>query len=92
MLIKLLSKEFIRVSNSPAAAPVLMIKKPKGGIRFYVDYRALNNITKKDRYPLPLFTEILRNVAKVKWFIKLDIITAFNQVRIAEEDIHKTAF
>ena len=47
-LIKLLGKEFIRVSNSPAAAPVLIIKKPRGGVRFYINYQALNSITKKD--------------------------------------------
>ena len=49
-----LDKGFIRVSNSPAAAPVLFTKKPGGGLRFCVDYRALNRITKKDHYPLPL--------------------------------------
>jgi hypothetical protein len=65
-LTKLLDKGFIRASNSPAAAPVLMVKKPRGGIRFCVDYRALNNITRKDRYLLPLFTKTLRNVAKAQ--------------------------
>jgi hypothetical protein len=65
-LTELLDKDFIRASNSPAAAPVLMVKKPGGGIRFCVDYRGLNNITRKDCYLLPLFTETLRNVAKAK--------------------------
>ena len=54
-----LSKGFIRVSNSPAAAPVLFAKKPGGGLRFCVDYRALNRLTRKDRYPLPLIQETL---------------------------------
>lgn len=92
VLTELLDKEFIRVSRSPAAAPVLLVKKPGGGVRFCVDYRGLNSITKKDRYPLPLLSETLRNIAKAKWFTKLDIIAAFNKVRIAEEDVHKTAF
>lgn len=51
---ELLDKGFIRVSNSPAAAPVLFVKKPGGGLRFCCDYHALNRITRKDRYPLPL--------------------------------------
>lgn len=91
-LTELLGKEFIRVSSSAAAAPVLMVKKPGGGIRFCVDYRGLNKITKKDRYPLPLLSETIRNISKAKWFTKLDVIAAFNKVRIAAEDVVKTAF
>jgi len=66
ILTKLLDKGFIRVSNSPAAAPVLFVRKPGGGLRFCVDYRGLNQITRKDRYPLPLVYEILRNIGKAK--------------------------
>ena len=55
-----LDKGFIRASSSPAAAPVLFAKKPRGGLRFCVDYRALNARTKPDRYPLPLLHETLR--------------------------------
>jgi hypothetical protein len=58
-LIDLLDKGFIRVSNSPAVAPVLFVKKPRGGLRFCVNYRGLNRVTKKDRYPLPLIYETL---------------------------------
>lgn len=53
-LTDLLDKGFIQVSNSPAAAPGLFVKKPVGGLRFYVDHRALNKITRKNRYPLPI--------------------------------------
>lgn len=91
-LTSLLGKGFIRVSNSPAAAPVLFVKKPGGGLRFCVDYRALNAITRKDRYPLPLIRETLHQIGKAKWFTKLDIIAAFNKIRIAEGDEWKTAF
>jgi hypothetical protein len=52
-LTELLDRGFIRVLNSPAAAPVLFARKPGGGLRFYVNYRALNHLSKKDRYPLP---------------------------------------
>jgi hypothetical protein len=65
-LIELLEKQFIRVSNSPAAAPVLLVKKPGGGLRFCCDYRALNAITKKDRYPLPLINETLERIGKAR--------------------------
>ena len=87
-----LDKGFIRVSNSPAAAPVLFAKKPGGGLRFCVDYRALNRITKKDRYPLPLIRETLNNISQAKWFTKLDVIAAFHKIRIAQGDEWKTAF
>jgi len=91
-LTELLEKNFIRVSNSPAAAPVLFVKKPGGGLRFCVDYRALNAITKKDRYPLPLINETLERVGKAKWFTKLDVIAAFHKIRIAAGDEWLTAF
>jgi transposase InsO family protein len=91
-LTSLLKKGFIRVSSSPASAPVLFAKKPGGGLRLCVDYRALNAITKKDRYPLPLIRETLNNLSKAKWFTKLDVIAAFHKIRIAEGDEWKTAF
>ena len=65
-LIDLLDKGFIRVSNSLTVAPVLFIKKLKGGLRFCIDYKRLNRVIKKDRYPLPLIYETLRNINKAK--------------------------
>ena len=65
-LTEYLDKGFIRVSNSSAAAPVLFVRKPGGGLRFCVDYRGLNKITKKDRYPLPLIYKTLRNIRRAK--------------------------
>ena len=65
-LTELLDKGFIRVSNSPAAAPILFTRKPGGGLRFCVDYRALNKLTRKDRYPLPLIQETLRSLTEAK--------------------------
>ncbi|KAK1919383.1 hypothetical protein P3342_009107 [Pyrenophora teres f. teres] len=83
---------FIRVSSSPASSPVLFAKKPGGGLRLCIDYRALNAITRKDRYPLPLIRETLNNISKAKWFTKLDVIAAFHKIRVAEGDEWKTAF
>lgn len=91
-LTALLEKGFIRVSSSPASSPVLFAKKPGGGLRLCIDYRALNAITKKDRYPLPLIRETLNNLSKAKWFTKLDVIAAFHKIRVAEGDEWKTAF
>jgi len=65
-LTELLEKNFIRVSSSPALAPVLFAKKLGGGLRFCVNYCALNEITKKDRYPLPLINETLRSLSKAR--------------------------
>jgi hypothetical protein len=57
-----------------------------------IDYRALNAITKKDRYPLPLIHETLNNICKTKWYTKLDVIAAFHKIRIQEGDEWLTAF
>ncbi|KAI0994244.1 hypothetical protein K3495_g13938 [Podosphaera aphanis] len=91
-LTELLHKNYIRASSSPAGAPVLFVKKPGGGLRFCVDYRALNSISKADRYPLPLIKEKLARLSKAKWFTKLDVRAAFHKLRIKEGDECKTAF
>jgi hypothetical protein len=91
-LTELLDKNFIRISSSPAAAPVLFVRKPGGGLRFCCDYRALNKLTRKDRYPLPLIQETLNRISKAKWFTKLDVTAAFHKIRIAKGDEWLTAF
>lgn len=87
-----LGKGFIRASRSPAASPVLFVRKPGGGLRFCVDYRALNALTVKNRYPIPLIRETLDRLCKAQYYTKLDIIAAFNRLRIAKGDEWKTAF
>src|SRR6185312_14824408 len=89
---ELLDKGFIRVSNSLVAAPVLFARKPGDGLRFCVNYRRLNEITKKDRYLFPLITETLRQLSIAVWFTKLDVNAAFYKIRIKERDKWKTAF
>ena len=91
-LTELLDKNFIRVSNSPIVVLVLFIKKPGGGLRFYCDYRALNKLIRKDRYPLPLIQETLNRIGKVKQFSKLNVIATFHKIRITEGDKQLTAF
>ena len=87
-----LRKGFVRPSSSPAASPVLFVKKPGGGLRFCVDYRGLNNISVKDRYPLPLTKESLNNLKGMKYFTKIDIISAFNNIRMTKGQEYLTAF
>ena len=87
-----LSKGFIRASSSPAASPVLFARKPGGGLRFCVDYRQLNAMTIKNRYPLPLIKETLERVCKAKIYSKIDIIAAFNRLRMQQGEEWKTAF
>uniref|UniRef100_A0A803SNA3 ribonuclease H n=1 Tax=Anolis carolinensis TaxID=28377 RepID=A0A803SNA3_ANOCA len=87
-----LRKGFIRPSQSPAASPVMFVKKKSGDLRLVVDYRALNNITKRNRYPLPLITDLLDRLRGAKVYTKLDLRGAYNLVRIREGDEWKTAF
>jgi hypothetical protein len=74
-----LGKGFIRASRSPAASPVIFVRKPAGGLRFCVDYRTLNGITVKNRYPIPLIRETLDRLCRARYYTKLDIISAFNR-------------
>ena len=71
---------------------MLFIKKPGGSLRFCVDYRSLNAVTVKNRYPLPLILETLNRLNRAKIFTKLDIISAFNRLRIREGDESLTVF
>lgn len=87
-----LEKGFIRPSCSPAASPVIFVRKPGGGLRFCVDYRVLNAMTTKNRYPLPLVSETLNRLAHAKFYTKLDIISAFHKLRMKEGEEWKTAF
>jgi hypothetical protein len=83
---KNLFKGFIRPSKFSAASPVIFIKKPSGGLRLYIDYKSLNRIIIKNRYPIPLVHKILNRIIYTRFFTKLNIITVFNKMRIAEED------
>ena len=91
-LIELLDNGFIRVSNSPAVAPVIFVKKPGGGLRFYVDYRQLNEISRKDSYLIPRIDKTLRTIAAAKYISKVDVISAFHRIRIKDGNEWKTAF
>jgi hypothetical protein len=87
-----LRKGFIRPSSSPAASPVLFVQKPDGALRLCMDYRGLNAVTVKDRYPLPLTKETLNNLKGMKYFSTIDIVSAFNNIRMKKGLEYLTAF
>ena len=83
---------FIRPTASSHAAPVLFIKKKDGSLQLCVDFRGLNKITKKDRYPLPLISDLLDSPSQAKIYSKVDLRHAYHLVQIAPGDEWKTAF
>lgn len=87
-----LSIGFIRPSRSPHGAPILFVRKKDGSLRLCVDFRGLNKITKKDKYPLPLISDLLDAPRKARMYTKLDLRHAYHLVRIAEGDEWKTVF
>jgi hypothetical protein len=87
-----LSSGRIRPSKSPIASPFFFIKKKDGSLHPVQDYRRLNDMTIKNRYPLPLVSELMDKLKGAKYFTKLDIRWGYNNVRLKEGDEHKAAF
>ncbi len=87
-----LKRGWIRASKSPAGAPVVFVPKKDGTLRLCVDFRGLNQITKKNRYPLPLICESIDRLAGARYLKKLDIREAYHMLRIVSGDEWKTAF
>ena len=87
-----LERGWIRESNASGASPILFVKKKDGKLRLCVDYRGLNEITKKDRNKIPLIEEALDRLTGAKYFTKLDIKDAYHNIRIKEGDEWKTTF
>nr|GFA79703.1 putative reverse transcriptase domain-containing protein [Tanacetum cinerariifolium] len=89
---ELSDKGFIRPSTSPWGAPVLFVKKEDGSFRICIDYRELNNLTVKNRYPLPRIDDLFDQLQGFSVYSKIDLRSGYHQLRVREEDIPKTAF
>ena len=88
----LLDKEFIRPSVSPWGAPVLFVRKKDGSFRLCVDYRELNKVTVKNKYPLPRIDDLFDQLQGSRVYSKIDLQSGYHQLRIKPEDVQKTAF
>ena len=88
----LVDKGFIRPSVSPWGAPVLFVKKNDGTMRLCIDYRQLNKVTIKNKYPLPKIDDLFDQLQGASVFSKIDLRSGYHQLKIKEMDIPKTAF
>eukprot|EP00253_Pinus_taeda_P019316 PITA_19316 len=89
---ELLDKNYICPSVSPWGAPVLFVRKKDGTLRMCIDYRQLNKLTIKNKYPLPRIDELFDQVKGAEVFSKIDLRSGYHQIRIKDEDIAKTTF
>jgi hypothetical protein len=89
---ELLEKGYIRPSTSPWAAPVLFVEKKDGTKRMCIDYRALNEVTVKNKYPLPRIEDLFDQLRGASVFSKIDLRSGYHQLRIRPSDISKTTF
>ena len=88
----LLQKGFIQPRQSPFGAPSLIVQKKDGSLRMCIDYRALNAIRLRNRYPLPNISDLLDRFAGVKVFSSLDLASGYYRIKIGKDDVPKTAF
>ncbi|GKB06164.1 putative reverse transcriptase domain-containing protein, partial [Tanacetum coccineum] len=89
---ELADRGFIRPSTSPWGAPVLFVKKKDGSFRMCIDYRELNKLTVKNRYPLPRIDDLFDKLQGSSVYLKINLISGYHQLRVRDEDIPKTTF
>jgi len=89
---ELMEKQFIRPSTSPWGAPMLLVKKKDGSSCLCVDFRQLNKMTIKNKYPLPRFDDLMDQLHGSLMFSKIDLRLGYHQILIKADDVQKTAF
>ena len=89
---KLLSQQRIEPSSSPYGSPVIFVQKKDGSLRMCVDYRRVNALTRKSKYPLPRIDELIDQLHGARYFTSMDLQAGYYQIRIAPADVEKTAF
>ena len=88
---ELLEQGFVSPSVSPWGALVLFVRKKDGSLRLCIDYRMLNQVTVKNRYPLPRIDDLFDQLGGATMFSKIDLHSGYHHLRIWEEDVHRTA-
>lgn len=88
----MLDARIVRDSNSPFATPILIVKKKDDSWRLCVDYRQLNQLTVKDKFPILVIEELLDELKATIYFTKLDLRSSYHQIWIWDGDVHKTTF
>ena len=89
---EMLQKGYIRPGSSPCGSPAIFVDKKDGSLQMCVDYRLLNDVTIKNKYPLPRIDDLFDQLSGAKVFSKIDLRTGYHQLKIKKEDIPKTAF
>ena len=87
-----LVKSFIVPNHAPVLSPILFAEEMNGNLRVCVDYKKYNTFTKKNEYFIPLINEVLNRIRRIRYFTCLDIIAAFNKIKMREENEDFTTF